>query len=194
MGQHDPLDGFITYLELQATAPVDAETNLEGEIDEIAGICAGKSWVTDDPLGLGGLLSDVYRLAQLVVSSDLQAGDLLEDLLAAAGPGLDAYVRQEPLTLPFPYRLAFRELGLSLGLQAVGRWKSLLDAHVERFRNQDRLHALTEALAPYLPLREEIETYWLRRAHRQASSWTGHQEINMVMLASSLAPDGFLEV
>src|SRR5512139_740724 len=59
MGHHDPLDGLITYSELQATSPKCAgqppSPDLSSEIADTAGICEGKSWTTDDPLGIGGL-------------------------------------------------------------------------------------------------------------------------------------------
>ena len=70
MGHHDPLDGFITYNQLQATAAKDPGESkgldLKAEIADLANICKGKSWATDDPLGIGGLLSDAYRAAQLM--------------------------------------------------------------------------------------------------------------------------------
>jgi hypothetical protein len=37
-----------------------------------------------------------------------------------------------------------------------------------------------------------IENFWLERTNREAKSWMDHRDINMVMLATSLAPDGFL--
>ena len=60
MGLHDPLDGLITYTQLAATAAGDPEgpADLGTEIADMAGMCKGRSWVTDDPLGIGGLLSD----------------------------------------------------------------------------------------------------------------------------------------
>jgi hypothetical protein len=45
-----------------------------------------------------------------------------------------------------------------------------------------------------VPLREKIEQFWLDGKNREASTWTEHREINMVMLATSLAPDGFLGI
>jgi hypothetical protein len=44
----------------------------------------------------------------------------------------------------------------------------------------------------YIPLRESIETTWLDPANRQTGEWMAHREINMVMLATSLAPEGYL--
>jgi hypothetical protein len=37
-----------------------------------------------------------------------------------------------------------------------------------------------------------IEEFWLDTDNRQSASWTDHLDINTVMLASSLMPDGFL--
>jgi hypothetical protein len=44
----------------------------------------------------------------------------------------------------------------------------------------------------YLPLRDAIETFWRDPANQRSDTWTGHRDINDVMLATSLAPDGFL--
>jgi hypothetical protein len=41
-------------------------------------------------------------------------------------------------------------------------------------------------------LNEIIESFWLDANNQKAESWTAHQDINMVMLATSLAPDGYL--
>jgi hypothetical protein len=57
-----------------------------------------------------------------------------------------------------------------------------------------RLHSRTEDLTRYAPLHDIIETFWLAAANRQGSTWTGHRDINMVMLATSLAPDGYLSL
>ena len=51
MGQHDPLDGLITYSLLQATAVRDCQKpfpDLKSEIADMAVICKGKNWVTND--------------------------------------------------------------------------------------------------------------------------------------------------
>jgi hypothetical protein len=47
-------------------------------------------------------------------------------------------------------------------------------------------------LKEYGPLAEEIEQYWLDEENQRAGTWTEYREINMVMLATSLAPEGFL--
>lgn len=194
MGHHDPLDGFITYHQLQATPAKDSETSpwpdLTAEITDMASICEGKSWATDDPLGIGGLLSDAFRVGQLIIHGNFEHTDLLEILLDSALQGSGAYARESPLRLPADYRLAFRELGLSLGLRAVEKLKGLIRQNPDLFNKAHPLHSRLERLMQYAPLREEIEMFWPE--HRDANTWTEHRDINMVMLATSLAPDGYL--
>jgi hypothetical protein len=47
-------------------------------------------------------------------------------------------------------------------------------------------------LEPYVVLRETIEVFWLAPEHRDTALWREHADINDVMLATSLAPEGFL--
>ena len=47
-------------------------------------------------------------------------------------------------------------------------------------------------LMQYLPLRDEIEAIWRNPEQQRAATWIEHQDINEVMLATSLVPDGFL--
>ena len=84
-------------------------------------MCEGMTWTTDDPLGIGGLLSDACRLAQLMIRTNLRESDRLVSLLRDAEVGLEAFVRSRPLNASADYRLAFRELGLSIGLHAIVR-------------------------------------------------------------------------
>jgi hypothetical protein len=46
----------------------------------------------------------------------------------------------------------------------------------------------------FVPLRKEIEQFWMDDENREGSTWIEHQEINMVMLATSLAPGRFLTI
>jgi hypothetical protein len=197
MGQHDPLDGFITYLQLQSTAEKDPDrttrSDLSAEIKDMADICKQKSWVTDDPLGIGELLSTACKLAQLIMIEGFDQAELLDALLDASLVGLQSYASErESLMLPADYRLAFRELGLSIGLRALEKLLGLIKQTPRDFKMKQRLHSRTESLMQYMPLRDVIETFWLEPANRQASSWREHRDINMVMLATSLAPDGYL--
>jgi hypothetical protein len=55
-----------------------------------------------------------------------------------------------------------------------------------------QLRAQLQSLMQYLPLRDEIEGFWRDPEQQRTSSWIEHQDINEVMLATSLSPDGFL--
>ena len=195
MGHHDPLDGFVTYNEIQATLVKDPEKSkrmdLRAEIADMADICRGKSWVTDDPLGIGGLLFDVFRVAQLTAEGNLEQTDMLQSLLESSLAGLDSFVKEDSLTLPADYRLAFRELGLSIGLRAVEKMRELMEQESRHFPKKVSLQSLLRTLGRYTGLIETIETFWLEDKNREADSWTAHRDINGVMLATSLAPDGF---
>jgi hypothetical protein len=56
------------------------------------------------------------------------------------------------------------------------------------------LAAVCNRLLLHWPLAEQIEAFWSDSAHRLSSTWTGHRDINTVMLATSLAPSGYLEI
>jgi hypothetical protein len=98
------------------------------------------------------------------------------------------------LKLPAGYRLAFRELGLSIGLRAVEKMHGLTEQKSGPLWKKDSLHSLLKTLGRYAGLRETIETFWLEGTNREAGSWIEHRDINGVMLATSLAPDGFLNL
>ena len=53
-------------------------------------------------------------------------------------------------------------------------------------------HARGSSLSRYAPVRAEIESFWLPPEHRQVRTWLDHEDINDVMLATSLVPEGFL--
>jgi hypothetical protein len=198
MGHHDPLDGFITYNELQATVANDSrgspDLDLSEEITDMATICRGQNWATEDPLGIGGLLCDAYRAAQMIVSGPFEPAGLLETLLDASRLGLNSYLRTNSLKLPAEYRLAFRELGLAIGLRAVARLGEFMAKESGSFKGQPHLSELVVMLMRYEPLIELIENFWLERTNTQAATWTEHRDINMVMLATSLAPDAYLTI
>ncbi|HUI44515.1 MAG TPA: hypothetical protein VL122_00820 [Nitrospirota bacterium] len=197
MGQHDPLDGFITYLQLQSPAVKDSNKSkrfdLSEEIADMSNICKGKNWVTDDLLGIGELLSAAYKLAQLIILEGFDQTDFLEVLLDSSMIGLESYARgMNPLKLPANYRLAFRELGLSIGLHAIEKMQGLVKQAPNNVDMKQRLHSRVESLMRHTLLSEVIETFWLEPVNRQANTWREHRDINMVMLATSLAPDGYL--
>jgi len=198
MGHHDPLDGWIVYHELEAghagNAGCSQSANLTEEIEDMALICEGKKWATGDALGLGGLLCNAFWVAQLIIHAGLDKQDVLETLLDDSLSGLKYYVQNNPLDLPPDYRLAFRELGLAIGLRAVERLEDLVDKHLDRFHKghpfQSQIHSLTQ----YRPLGQVIEDFWLGPKIRETEGWKEHGDINTVMLATSLAPDRYLAI
>jgi len=197
MGHHDPLDGFITYLELQGAAARDPSRplpDLHGEIDEMIDICKGKNWATDDPLGIGGLLSDAYRLAQISLNENLKQVELMADLLDSSLPGLQACLKNHTWNLPANYRLAFREFGLAIGLRAVEKLRILIQKNPGLFGKRPAVHFPLQALTKYRDLTRTIEEFWLEPGNRGTGTWTEHRDINMVMLATTLAPGGYLEI
>ena len=194
MGHHDPLDGFVTCTQLRTTKSARSSTpsgpSLEEEVAQFATMIAGQDWRTADPLGLGGLLADASRVAQLMHLGAFAEGDLLEALLVAALQGLAHYARQDDLRQPASRRLAFRELGLAIGLSAV----ELMETGTEhrQFSRGVEVHERIQALAPYVELGSEIQAFWLDPEHRETRTWSEHRDINDVMLATSLVPAGFL--
>ncbi len=198
MGQHDPLDGYISNLQLASTAsalPVPAGGPDPGEATRAyATMMQQSTWVTADPLGIGGLLVDAWRVQQLVQQGAAPEAQLVEQLLESALAGLGHYARSDELTRPAAYRLAFRELGLAIGLHAVERLHHAATRDVSHnvYTAQERV--LIETLMEYLPLRNAIEAFWREPAHQRMDTWREHEDINAVMLATSLVPDGYLEL
>jgi len=196
MGQHDPLDGLITYQQLQATAKhfpgTPVELSLRKEIEELEVMCADGQWATGDSLGIGGLLTDAYRLVQLIETNYLHETTRLESLLHDIEISLQAFVNNNQLNLPAEYRLAFRELGLAIGLHTIGRMQKTIERNPENFTNADQLNATLSKLTRFHRIDEFIESFWLQPEHRSVDSWLEHADINNVMLATSMAPDGFL--
>jgi hypothetical protein len=198
MGQHDPLDGLVTCNELQLTAVMDfgqsIGPDLVQEIADMTGICRDISLFTDDPLGIGGLLCDAARITQIMIRGGPRYTGLLESMLDSALAGLVSFKESGLLQLPATRRLAFRELGLSIGLSGVEKLPEWIRNNMELFDNTSALQQRVKALLEFVPVREKIEQFWLDEKNRKTGTWTDHREINMVMLATSLAPDGFLEI
>lgn len=194
MGQHDPLEGFITYSELQVTyrEAFGQSLDLRAEIADMARICRDQSWFTDDPLGIGGLLSNASIIAQVMIIGGLEYSVLLKSVLDSALLGMESFTENDPLKFPAEYRLAFRELGLSIGLKGMKNLLRFIKNNPDVFSLGSSLKALVEALIEYVPISEKIEQFWLNGENRHSSNWIEHREINMVMLATSIVPEGFL--
>jgi len=191
MGQHDPLDGYVTVVQLQASAAaLDAAEgpDLRKAAADYAAMNEDAGWSTADPLGIGGLLMDAFRLEQLMRGGLPGHARLLDRMLRSAALGLRHY--PPPAGAAADTRLGFRELGLAIGLAAVDAMRDAIDdgrfaGDADARRSIDELRACTS-------LRESINAFWLQPGHRNARSWTDHLDINEVMLATSLAPAGWL--
>lgn len=187
-GQHDALDGFVTLSALQVMAP-GPEPVLVREVSELEGLCKDGAWATADALGIGGLLTDAWRLVQLSEAGRRRERALLAAVLDQARWSLDAFERSRTLRAGAWTRLPFRELGLSIGLGAVARIARDVKEGSIRLPGP-----VLESLVRHLHLRGEIESFWVDARHREAETWTGHRDINAVMLSTSLAPDGYLDL
>jgi hypothetical protein len=180
MGLHDALDGFITFREVQrASSKIrlkTAVTDLTSAVETLSKLCRDRDWVTNDPLGIGGLLFDARRLSLLIDGHADQ--ELLEQLIDATEKGLHAFLASRSLVHAASQRLAFRELGLAIGLKAV----PMIVNHKDRASGQHRF------------LADRIVNAWVPLAHSPDELWQAHRDINEVMLATALTPQAFLSV
>jgi hypothetical protein len=196
MGHHDPLDGYIRCLELHASAlaagATDGADAMASRAVMLSGLIHRNALPTGDPLGIGGLLMDAAALAQLIDGESCVDDGLLDAVLAAAIAGLHHYRAQGELERKATQRLAFRELGLSIGLQARPIIEKEITARRPAFRNSPGLAQRLSALAEFSATGEAIEAFWLTPEHRATTLWLEHENINAVMLATSLVSDGFL--
>jgi hypothetical protein len=179
MGQHDALDGFVVCAELRATARrwSAGGPSLDEELRSFAGMIEPEHLATADPLGLGALLVDADRLAQL----EVEDGSLRATLVRAARVGLEHYLRQPELRRPAAHRLAFRELGLAIGLYAAS----------ERAHRLGGYDIFTE-VASWAPVGAGLVRFWCEPEQQRTASFEEHLDINAVMLATALLPDGLL--
>lgn len=177
MGLHDPLDGFLTLRSLRAHRTRAQEGGLDSALGRLSALCRDRDWASDDPLGVGGLLVAAHDCRGLVSAGEHDLREFCASLESDAERSLQALGELAFLSLAAERRLGFRELGLSLGLASV--------AHSGPARSGG-------LLSRYIPVRKAIEGFWLRAENRSAETWTAHRDISEVMLATSLAPEGFL--
>lgn len=150
MGQHDPLNGYVIFKMVDTYV----EANLTDQVEKMLNLAKSIQLPTTDPLGMGEMLVYAYRLFQM---EDNQ--DFIPKVLEAVRFGLTTFNKSA-------HSLAFRELGLAIGLDAskgMGKLKS------------------------YWEINQYLVDYWLN--HRD---WKEHKDINQVMLATSLQPKEFL--
>ncbi|MCA9014224.1 MAG: hypothetical protein KDA77_02720 [Planctomycetaceae bacterium] len=189
MGHHDPLDGLITSLELQAAAGLNAElkSGLTSAINDYLEMCVRGDWATEDALGIGGLLDSAIRLMQTDAAQQTGGPVLLTQLLRDTQISLQHYSRSCALDQPATHRLAFRELGLSIGLRG-------LELLPDRVARESGVSDLIRELLEFRGLAAQIESFWSDPNHRRCSTWIDHGDINAVMLATSLVPAGYYGV
>jgi hypothetical protein len=195
MGLHDALDGFITFREVKsAMADLSVATEMSKirtAIESLSALCQRRDWRTEDPLGLGGLLFDACRLCQLLDANSHVDVDLLEALLDSCTYGLISFVRSGHLNDAASHRLAFRELGLAIGLKALSTIAHTIE---ERFENRGSLSRSIDLLQRHMLIGDEIISAWLTYAENRNKSWREHQDINEAMLATALIPNTFLSI
>ena len=201
-GHHDPLDGLVTTALVSSVGPSsDVDGSLAEEIGELEDLCGGRSWVTEDPLGAGGLLVAALRCAQLRERDHPVGQRHLRTVRDDAETSLRALARGSFLRQPVEMRLAFRELGLAIGIQARARLDSGADgptaasdpegsgANPEGRPSGDGTRGLTSAR-----LARRIVELWSRPESRRSPTWTDHLDISQVMWATARHPRGFLAV
>jgi hypothetical protein len=196
MGQHDALDGLVTYLQLEAAAQYFPNNpnlpGLKNEIQDMRAMCAGNHWATLDALGIGGLAVVANRQFQLEASDNYSAAPATCKLLEDIAISMQAYQQQNRLHLAAEFRLPFRELGLAIGFHALAKIQRHPAIQNNQIKNPDRLQSQLDKLSNYRKLQEQIEKFWLNPLHETARTWQEHAEINKVMLATCLAPETYL--
>lgn len=192
MGHLDPLDGFVAIRRVMRTARtlgVDGD-GLAEESAQLRSICdLVPSWATLDPLGLGGLLVEASHLIERVAEGASPLDSLLPRVLADAVRSLEASSIERELDRPPGSRLAFRELGLAIGLRAIDSAETSIRDAPDRFGDEtDAAWFLdhVERLQRHRSLADRLEAAWLDPAAQASRSWNEHLDIDAVMLAASL--------
>ena len=194
MGHHDPLDGLVTCHEVGRLCDDAPRCDMSQEIADLEAMCRHQAWATGDPLGLGGLLFDAHRMLQLMAGgSGFDNTELLLAVLQSARAGLEFFLAEIGWERRAEERLAFREFGLSIGLHAVPAMRAILE-EIPDFNGYDTVDSHLNGLMSEVGTAKTIEAFWLDPANRKCAGWQGHEDINLVMLATSLAPAGFLKL
>jgi hypothetical protein len=175
MGAHDPLEGLLCALQCSEHVTL-CRTNFELYIRRLEQLCKRVDWTTDDALGLGGLLLNVVRAADLQRTVLLPACVSPARILRSVEEGLRTFADDFKAYQPPSYRLAFRECGLSLGLRAIMGHKVFL--------TEQGLEPVFSTEIMGLP--DLIEAFWQEEGNQRAVTYTEHLDINEVSLASSM--------
>src|SRR5262249_39812846 len=137
------------------------------------------------------LTGDSHGQSKEARSGAQESGDvrLLEELTDGCRNGLIAFITSRQLNRPASYRLAFRELGLAIGLRALPIIADAITKDRSGFGIRPALRRIVDLLLPYESFSEKIVGFWMPHAQHHDASWQAHQDINDVMLATALIPD-----
>jgi hypothetical protein len=129
-------------------------------------------------------LDAATRLIKTSTSFSQALDDLIREVLHEAGVSLESFSHSQPLDRPASRRLPFRELGLGIGLQGL----RLVSQTVSQ---RTQLKKVVDEVLSFQVLADQIQEFWSAGEHRKLSSWLDHEDINTVMLATCLAPQGY---
>lgn len=184
MGAHDPLEGLVCAISAINAVPRE-KSSLKPVKQDLKTICKGMSWITSDALGIGGLLINTARTAELKLNGaslpeNIHPESLFTDGMTGLKLFADETFRAEQ---PARFRLAFRECGLTLGFNALYEMKNRYNS----------LNMDLGKMDDFVSMADGIENFWINPSNRQSSSWRSHLDINTVTLASSLLAKDYPE-
>jgi hypothetical protein len=175
MGYHDPLEGLLCANSAKLAVPQKSK-QLDLLIEDFKILCKECDFSTDDTLGIGILLLNAKRAAEIV-----QREMVLPEyawpakLLTYCQYGLEK-IDKSYKNAPANGRLPFRECGLSLGLRVILQDKDIIRS----------VAPYIDTFEKYLPLADVIESFWLKPGNQTSTSWCEQEDINSVTLAASL--------
>ncbi|MGI9327612.1 MAG: hypothetical protein ACR2PZ_20505 [Pseudomonadales bacterium] len=184
---HDVVDGAVTCLALAADDYSNYDETLATTTAALLRMCDEQRLQTTDPLGLGGLLFDACRLARLPARLPITNREsLLRTILETAVQGLAHFARSPLMRTPATERLAFRELGLVIGLKGLFLLR-------DSFAPFPTCGSFLLRLREYDELSSHLLAFWSQPEHRHTALWLAHEDINSVMLATGLVPEGVFD-
>ena len=127
-----------------------------------------------------------------MIETGLRDSHRLASLLADAEMGLDIYVRERPFR-PV-HKLPPRVSGTGAVYRHPGHSENADDdrAAPGTFFKPARTGGQAIEAHRFERLSGIIDRFWRQPIHQQSDTWCEHRDINSVMLATSLAPDGYL--
>lgn len=181
MNPHDSLDGYVTYRFVAETDSRANDPQLASEVSVLRQLTTDVQWGTSDPLGIGGLLLDAFRLAILPGRTPSDE-ELLGNVLVGAEAGLEHFLTGGELRHRPSARLAFRELGLAIGLQTLQE----IDAAMRSVALNENLVASLRSLLSFGEIGRFIVDFWSEPRNRSSEMWNDHRDINDVMLCATI--------